>query len=264
MSLALTHFAVGATLTALAALYLLPSTQYARTLTLCGGIWGMMPDIHWVSPVYAAELKTLHSSAFMNVFWFHETLDVLDPTDSYLVAAAAVSLFVGTTLVTDRWAYTIRERATPEMVTGSPIESLRSLTRLTQIASGVAVGLGAIYLAVGVAHPGVGALQPMYLGVGTALVAGGTLGLAGQITRANWVTYQVPLTVRRGLLVVGSGGTALVGGTLLAAIARNGLTATAVGRAGLGALLGLLALLLSGLRVADRVGDESPTAQSAE
>ena len=42
----------------------------------------MMPDIHWVSPVYAAELKTLHSSAFMNVFWFHETLDVLDPTDS--------------------------------------------------------------------------------------------------------------------------------------------------------------------------------------
>ena len=262
MSLALTHFAVGATLTALATLYLLPSTQYARTLTLCGGIWGMMPDIHWVSPVYAAELKTLHSSVFMNIFWFHETLDVLDPTDSYLVAAAAVGLFVGTTLVTDRWAYTIRERATPAMVTGSPIEPLRSLTRLAQIASTVAVGLGVSYLGVGMVHPGVGALQPMYLGVGTALIASGTLGLAGHLTRASWVTHQIPLTVRRGLLVVGSGGTALVGGTLLAAIARDGLTATAVGRAGLGALLGLLALLLAGLRVADRSRDESLTGRN--
>ncbi|MGQ3330831.1 hypothetical protein [Halorubrum sp. FL23] len=262
MSLALTHFAVGATLTALATLYLLPSTQYARTLTLCGGIWGMIPDIHWVSPVYAAELKTLHSSVFMNVFWFHETLDVLDPTDSYTVAAAAVGLFVGITLVTDRWGYTIRERATPAMGTDSPIEPLRSLTRLTQIASTVAVALGVSYLGVGVAHPGVGSVQPMYLGIGTALIAGGTLGLAGHLTRADWVTHQVPLTVRRGLLVVGSGGTALVGGTLLAAIVRNGLTATAVGRAGLGALLGLLALLLAGLRVADQDREEPPTARN--
>lgn len=92
-------------------------------------------------------------------------------------------------------------------------------------------GLGESYLAVGVVHPGVGSLLPTYLGVGTALVAGSTLGWAAHITRADWVTHHRPLTLRRGCLVVGSGGTALVGGTLLAAVTRNGLTATAVAMA---------------------------------
>ena len=260
MSLALTHFAVGATLTALVTLYLLPPTSYARTLSLCGGIWGMIPDVHWVSPVYAAELKAFHSSVYMNLFWFHETLDVVDPTDSYLVAAIAVGVFVATTLVTDRWAYTIRERATPAMKTNSPIEPLRSLTRLTQIASGAAVGLGVAYLVVGVTRPGVGSLQPIYLGVGTALIAGGTLGALGHLTQAGWVTHHVPVILRRGCLTVGSGGTAVVGGTLLAAIARNGITAPAVAMAGLGGLLGLFSLLLAGLRVTDRDSGETASA----
>lgn len=249
MSLALTHFAVGATLTALAALYLLPATQYARTLVLLGGIWGMLPDVHWVTPVYATELKALHSSVFMNIFWFHESLDVLDPTDSYTVAAAVVGVFVGVTLVGDRWEYTIRERATSAMVTNSPLEPLRSLTRLTQLASAAAVGSGVILLGVAVFHSGVSAVRPLYLGVGMALLSGGTFGLAGHVSRAPWVVQVLPLAVRHSLLTVASVGTALVGGTLLTVVGRTGVTAQAGAVAGLGALLGLFSVLLARLRL---------------
>jgi hypothetical protein len=249
MSLALTHFAVGATMTALVTMYLLPPTRYARTLVVLGGIWGMLPDVHWVAPVYAAELKAFHGSVFMNVFWFHEALDVLDPTDSYTVAAAALGVFIGVTLLGDRWEYTIRERAAPAMATGSPIEPLRSLTRLTQLASGVAVGVGAAYVAIGVSHPGVSAFRPLYLGVGTALLASGTLGLGGGLTCAAWVTRQIPHTLRRVLLVSGSVGTALVAGTLLTVVGRTGITAQAGAVAGLGTLVGLCSLLLARLRL---------------
>jgi len=51
----------------------------------------------------------------MNLFWFHETLDVLDPTDSYRVPVAAVMILAVTTLIYDRWARTVTEQATPMM-----------------------------------------------------------------------------------------------------------------------------------------------------
>jgi hypothetical protein len=78
MSLALTHFAVGGILTTILVLYVLPPTEYSRSVVLFGGIWGMIPDGHWVSPVYHAQLHALHGSDLANLFWMHKTLDAID------------------------------------------------------------------------------------------------------------------------------------------------------------------------------------------
>ena len=46
MSLAITHFDIGGTYTALVALYLRPPTLYARALVLLDWDGGMLPDVH--------------------------------------------------------------------------------------------------------------------------------------------------------------------------------------------------------------------------
>lgn len=94
MLLAIAQFAIGGTCTALVAFYLLPPTRHARTLVLLCGGWGMLPDVHWVAPVYATELKALHGSVFTNIFWFYHTLDLTDSADSYTMAALVLRAFV--------------------------------------------------------------------------------------------------------------------------------------------------------------------------
>lgn len=68
MSLALAHFAVGSALTVLAVTYLVPNAPYPRLVGLLGGAWGMLPDAHWVSPVFTSELRALHDAPAANVF----------------------------------------------------------------------------------------------------------------------------------------------------------------------------------------------------
>lgn len=105
MSLALAHFAFGAAMTTLL-LTLLPTTRYPRTVVLVGGAWAMLPDAHWVSPVARETLRRLHqTSALTDVFWFHRTLDRLDPTDDPAVAAGFLVLLVAVTLVAERRNY---------------------------------------------------------------------------------------------------------------------------------------------------------------
>lgn len=41
----------------------------------------------------------------MDVFWFHRTLDVLDPTDSKAVAAVILAFFIATTMLAERRSY---------------------------------------------------------------------------------------------------------------------------------------------------------------
>lgn len=101
--MAVTHFAVGAAVTVLLATYLLPGIRYPRAVSILGGLWAMVPDAHWVSPVVAAELNAVHRSPVVDVFWFHHLLDTLDPTDSKAVAVAAlVGLLVATALAERR------------------------------------------------------------------------------------------------------------------------------------------------------------------
>lgn len=122
MSLALTHFAIGAALTALVLTYLVPGVRYPRLLTGVGGGWAMVPDAHWISPT-AAALKAAHDSPLGNVFWFHPALDAADPTDSKAVAAAALAGLLLVTALVER-----REYRAPEPVRAAAAEVAATLS----------------------------------------------------------------------------------------------------------------------------------------
>lgn len=106
MSLDIAHFAFGAAMTSLAITLLVPTVWYPRTLVMVGGGWAMLPDVHWISPVWQAELHALHgSSVWVDLFWLHRTLDRLDPGDSKLVAAGFLAFFLFATFVTEARSY---------------------------------------------------------------------------------------------------------------------------------------------------------------
>jgi len=77
MSLAITHFAIGATLTAILVWLVAPTYRYRGTLTVAGGIWALVPDFYYISPVFFSELRGIRGSPLGNVFWFHRYLDSL-------------------------------------------------------------------------------------------------------------------------------------------------------------------------------------------
>ena len=110
MSLAIAHFALGAAVTVLVVTYFVPAAPYPRLVALLGGVWAMVPDAHWVSPVAAAELKAIHGTPIVDVFFLHHTLDALDAGDSKLVAAAFVGLLVVATALAERREYRALER----------------------------------------------------------------------------------------------------------------------------------------------------------
>lgn len=114
MSMALAHFAFGSALTVLVVTYLVPNAPYPRVLALVGGGWAMIPDFYWVSPLLRAELASVHDSVLVNVFWFHQALDVLDTGDEKTVAAGMVALLIAATAVAEHRSYrtpaVVRER----------------------------------------------------------------------------------------------------------------------------------------------------------
>lgn len=115
MSLGVTHFAVGATLTTLLVTLLVPNVTYPRVWTLLGGGWGMIPDIGQVYAHPAAS--TFHRSQFADLFWFHRTLDVVDVSDSALVGAVAIAALIFATAVAEHRSYraldAVRDRVEP-------------------------------------------------------------------------------------------------------------------------------------------------------
>lgn len=110
MSLAVAHFAFGGAITVLVVTYLVPRVRYPRVVALAGGVWAMLPDAHWVSPVAAAELKAIHGSPLVDLFFLHHTLDTLDPGDSKQVAAVLLALLVVATALAERREYRALER----------------------------------------------------------------------------------------------------------------------------------------------------------
>lgn len=248
MSLAIAHFAIGGTCTALVAFYLLPPTRYARTLVLLGGVWGMVPDIHWVIPIYAPELKALHTSVFTNVFWFHQTLDVVDPTDSYMLAALALGAFIITVGLGDHWTYRTDERS-PETAESGRFSTARSLESLTRGVGVLAFSSGVGLVVAGSLHPGVGELRGLFFGVGAALVGVGSIAAGGRLAVAPWITARLPVTVTRGLVVLSSLALAIGGGTLVGSPLRYGVTANSVVVGGVGGLLLVLAVLSARVRL---------------
>lgn len=104
MSLALTHFAVGA-IGATLLLSLLPvRPSYDAPLIVASGIWAMVPDFWHVVPLYSGVFRVLGHSAVGNVFWLHAAIDQVDPHDSSQVAAIAVGVYFLVALVyAGRW-----------------------------------------------------------------------------------------------------------------------------------------------------------------
>ncbi|MFC6864666.1 hypothetical protein ACFQGE_14510 [Halomicroarcula sp. GCM10025817] len=105
MVLAIGHFALGATLTTVLVVLFGARVPFPRTVVLLGGSLAMIPDLQQIAPVAGPTLSAFHDSWVADLFWFHRTLDVLDPGDSALVAGALVAVFVVVTAVSEYWDY---------------------------------------------------------------------------------------------------------------------------------------------------------------
>jgi len=90
MSLAIAHFAVGAMATALLLTLVAPRLLHSPTALVVGGLWGMLPDVHWVLPAGSGAVRSFHMSSWSNVFWFHNYVDGVDPGNSKKFAAGLV------------------------------------------------------------------------------------------------------------------------------------------------------------------------------
>lgn len=99
--MAIGHFAVGAGCTWLVITYLAPGVRYPRSLATLGGLWGLLPDIHWVSPVARPLLWELHRKFWVDLFWFHRALDRIDPENSRPIAAVLLAFYVATVLLAE-------------------------------------------------------------------------------------------------------------------------------------------------------------------
>lgn len=110
MSLALTHFVFGALCATLLVSYLLPNRNYPRTIIIASGIWAMLPDFHWVVPIFEAQFRAGHGSVLANIFWFHQLFDLADPADSHRLAAVLLGVLLLVTLLAEEREYTPDER----------------------------------------------------------------------------------------------------------------------------------------------------------
>jgi len=102
MSLAITHFAVGATGMILILELTQTDTDYRASLVLLSGLWGLIPDLHYVAPIFADKLKYIKQSIWGNVFWFHGYLDGLQQgRGSRRVAVIVVFIFLTVTVLSE-------------------------------------------------------------------------------------------------------------------------------------------------------------------
>jgi hypothetical protein len=100
----MTHFAIGAALTALL-VTVASGVPYPRTLILLGGGWALVPDAAKI--VSHSRLRAFHRSRLADVFWFHRTLDRVDRSDSSRVASAALALLILVTAFVEWWSYSV-------------------------------------------------------------------------------------------------------------------------------------------------------------
>lgn len=108
MSLAITHFVVGASATMLVVTFFLPRIRFPRTLMVLGGLWAMLPDLNKVVPSEFGFVDAVHDSAWANVFWAHHFLDTVDPADTTKAAVGALAFFFVVSLVAEGVGYHLR------------------------------------------------------------------------------------------------------------------------------------------------------------
>ena len=79
MAPAIVHFLVGAAIliflvTPIAMRYSIAGKNLLW-LVLFGGIWGLAPDIHHITPMYHSQLVAFHGSPWADLFGLHYSLD---------------------------------------------------------------------------------------------------------------------------------------------------------------------------------------------
>lgn len=103
MAQAITHFAVGATLTTLLETFLPADVRYPRVWAIVGGCWAMLPDT--AKLVDHDAVYAFHYTRWADLFWGHRTLDRVDRDDSTRFGAVAVGAFVLVTAVAEYRSY---------------------------------------------------------------------------------------------------------------------------------------------------------------
>ena len=103
MAQAITHFALGATLTTLVETFAPADVRYPRVLALVGGGWAMLPDA--AKLVDHDAVYAFHYTRWADLFWGHRTLDRVDGDDSTLLGAVAVAALVLVTAVVENRSY---------------------------------------------------------------------------------------------------------------------------------------------------------------
>lgn len=89
MSLAVTHFAFGAAMTTIVVWAVAPSHRYRTTLAVLGGLWALVPDLHYVVPGrVGGTTRGLKQTVLGDVFWFHATMDGLVQGEGTRLGAA--------------------------------------------------------------------------------------------------------------------------------------------------------------------------------
>ncbi|MEF8820761.1 MAG: hypothetical protein V5A52_00640 [Halovenus sp.] len=211
MAYAIVHFLVGASIFLLLAAPLtlrFESVQdSALVLVTVGGIWGLVPDIHHLTPVFQEPLYALHGTPLVDLFAFHYMLD-LDPVRDRPRLAIFVSLALFCLSVA---VFTATSRM------GSQYENRR-----VTVDTGVVTAILAA------------ALVSMTV-LGAVFLSGGYLNSIGLLTGSNAL---------RGWLLLAGATTAGAAGFSLLVELGPGADALSPGRAGvIGALLGVVAWL---------------------
>jgi hypothetical protein len=105
MAPAIAHFLVGASLLLLLAAPLAvrygPVRRHGIAVLTVGGLWGLFPDLHHVTPVYEEPLYAFHMSPWVDLFAFHYTLDLPPIREAGIgeIELPAVLVFLGAAAV---------------------------------------------------------------------------------------------------------------------------------------------------------------------
>lgn len=104
MSMPLAHFAVGAAGMTVLLAAVAPRFRFDRTLIVLSGVWAMVPDAYRVIPLVSDQLQVFRGRPLNDLFWFHGTLDVADPADTWSVVVLAVAVLLVASVAADLWA----------------------------------------------------------------------------------------------------------------------------------------------------------------
>ncbi|CDK39358.1 hypothetical protein [Halorubrum sp. AJ67] len=221
MAPAITHFLVGASLCLLAAVpFIIRSDTDPLVITWLipiGGIWGILPDVHHVAPVFATELYAIHGSPWVSLCAFHYPLDTLAVrhrahASIFLAIAGFVGVLAVITLVARErpWqsiADTRRERMA--IVGGASVLAAGYATLALTAVVSVQWAFGTVASLVGTDRVAIGGLVVLAAGFLAGLVY--AVGFVTVMPRHARSTPGVAGVIGAGIGVIVWVGTVLVG-----------------------------------------------------